>query len=432
MTREPARPALQVWGLPALLLVAFFVRLFFVGNEGFKTDINTYVAWALSLTEHGFRTFYSTSGFADYPPGYLYILAIIGRLWHALFAAHDTGYAVLRALVKLPAILADLGVGILLFALVRRFAGVGTAFGVAAFYLFNPATIYISASWGQVDSIAGGLALLAIYALLRSEDAAPQSRAHTAWIVFAWLSFAYSILIKPQAAVLLPLLVAFAFVDSARRRARIVATALGIGAALLLALLVTEPFHPSNPVAALVWLFQQYAFGSNVYPYNTVNAFNLWALRGTMWVSDTQPILGLPQYLWGLVLVVAAMGLVVWRYVQSRTSTALLEACAIATLAFFILATRMHERYLFNGLLFTIACIPFARRYLAGAIALSIVLFANLLYSLQYLHAVTGSAPGVNTQNLWGLWTTLFSLLAVGTFFVLGYQFLGGAEVRIG
>ena len=86
----------------------------------------------------------------------------------------------------------------------------------------------------------------------------------------------------------------------------------------------------------------------------------------------------------------------------------------------------MHERYLFNGLLFTIACIPFARRYLWGAIALSVVLFANLQYSLQYLQAVTGGEPGVNSQNLWGFWTTVLSLLAVGTFFWLGYQFLGG------
>jgi dolichyl-phosphate-mannose--protein O-mannosyl transferase/Gpi18-like mannosyltransferase len=431
MTHAPARPALQVWGLPALLLLAFFVRLLFIGNEGFKTDINTYVAWTLSLTAHGFGSFYSTSGFADYPPGYFYILAIVGRLWHAFFAPHDSGYAVLRVLVKLPAILADLGVGLLLYAIVRRFATVAVAFGVAAFYLFNPATIYISASWGQVDSISGGLALLAIYALLRSENSSTEggSRAQFVWILCAWLAFAYSILIKPQATVLLPLLVAFAFVDQRRRRERVVATAIGIGAALVLAVVVTEPFHPST-FAPLVWLLQQYAFGSNVYPFNTVNAFNLWALRGTMWVPDTQYILGLPQYLWGLVLVVAAIGLIVWRYVQSRTPESLIEACAIATLAFFILATRMHERYLFNGLLFTIACIPFARRYLWGAIALSIVLFANLLYSLQYLHAVTGGAPGANAQNLWGLWTTVFSLLAVGTFFVLGYQFLGGAEVR--
>ena len=75
----------------------------------------------------------------------------------------------------------------------------------------------------------------------------------------------------------------------------------------------------------------------------------------------------------------------------------------------------MHERYSFNGLLFTIACIPFARRYLWAAIALTVVLFANLVYSLQYLNAVTNSVPGVNEQNLWGLWTTAYSLLAVGT-----------------
>jgi hypothetical protein len=142
-----------------------------------------------------------------------------------------------------------------------------------------------------------------------------------------------------------------------------------------------------------------------------------------MWVPDSQYILGLPQYLWGLVFVTTAIALVVFRYVTARTHAALLEACAVASLAFFILPTRMHERYLFNGLLFTIACIPCARRYLAGAIALSIILLANLLYSLQYLHAVAGGAPSVNGQNLWGLWTTVFSLTAVGTFFMLGYEF---------
>lgn len=434
MTRAPARPHLEVWGVPALFLVGFFARLFFVDNAGFKTDVDTYTAWALSLSEHGFRSFYSTVGFADYPPGYFYILAVVGRIWHALFASRDAGYAILHVLVKLPAILADLGVGALLYAIARRFASAAAAFGVAALYLLNPATIYISASWGQVDSISGGLALLAIYALMRSssfdsgQDDQARPMSGFGWIVGAWLSFGFSLLIKPQAAVLLPVMVAFAFADPSRRRERIVATAAGIGVAFVLALALTEPFHPGNPVAALGWLLQRYAFGSNVYPYNSVNAFNLWALRGTMWVPDGQYILGLPQYLWGLVLVVAALALIVWRYVQDRSCAALLQACAVAALAFFVLATRMHERYLFNGLLFTIACIPFARRYLLGAIALSIVLFANLVYSLQYLQAVTGGAPGVNAQNLWGLGTTLFSLLAVGTFFVLGYQFLGGAE----
>jgi len=423
--RAPARQASLAWGLPALLLGGLIVRLFFIGNEGFKTDVNTYAAWALGLTQHGFAGFYSTIGFADYPPGYFYILAAVGHLWQALFAAHDAGFAILRDLVKLPAILADLGVGALLYVLVRRFASTAVALGAAAFYLFNPATIYISASWGQVDSISGGLALLAIYALLRSEDFAPQSRAHVAWIAGGWLAFGYSLLIKPQAAVLLPLMIAFAFVDPQRRRARLTATAAGIVAALLLALVLSEPFHPSNPVAAFNWLFHLYAYGANVYPYNSVNAFNIWAVRGTLWVSDTQPILGLQQSLWGILLVVAALALVVWRYLQDRTNAALLEGCAVATLAFFVLATRMHERYLFNGLLFTIACIPFARRYLWGAVALTVVLFANLLYSLEYLNVVTNSVAGMNAQNLWGPWTQFFSALAIGTFFALGYWYLG-------
>jgi dolichyl-phosphate-mannose--protein O-mannosyl transferase len=426
--RAPARQDSLVWALPPLLMLGLIVRLFFINNEGFKTDITTYVAWALGLTQHGFATFYSTIGFADYPPGYFYVLAAVGHVWQALFAAHDRSYALLRDFVKLPAIVADLGVGLLLYCVVRRFAGTALSVGAAALYLLNPATICISAVWGQVDSISGGLALLAVYALLRSEDDQPQTRAHLAWIVFAWLAFGYSLLIKPQAAVLLPLLVAFAFVDPSRRRARICATAIGAGAALLLGLLLAEPFHPSNPIAAFGWLFERYAYGANVYPYNSVNAFNLWALRGTLWVPDNQNILMLPQYLWGVLLVLAALALIVWRYLQDRTSQALLEGCAIASLAFFVLATRMHERYLFNGLLFTIACIPFARRYLWGAVALSVVLFANLVYALHYLQVVTNGAAGVDAQNLWGSGTTAFSLLAVATFFVLGYQYLGAAE----
>lgn len=423
--RAAARQSSVVWGLPALLLLGLIVRLFFINNEGFKTDISTYDAWAIALAKHGFGSFYSTIGFADYPPGYFYILAGVGHIWQAFFAAHDAGYAFLRDLVKLPAILADLGVGALLYAIVRRFGGTAYALLAAALYLLNPAIVYISALWGQVDSVAGGLALLAIYCLLRSED---DPRAQTTWIVGAWVAFAYSLLIKPQAAVLLPLIVAFAFVNAGQRGRRLKATGIGIVAALIFALLITEPFHRSNPAAAMAWLFNLYQYGSNVYPYNSVNAFNLWALRGTLWVPDSQPIVMLPQYVWGILLVLAALGLVVWRYLQDRTSQALLEGCAIATLAFFALATRMHERYLFNGLLFTIACIPFARRYLWGALALSLVLFANLVYGLQYLHVMTNNVAGVNAQNLWGHWTQFFSLIAVGTFFVLGYQFLGTTD----
>jgi Gpi18-like mannosyltransferase/predicted membrane-bound dolichyl-phosphate-mannose-protein mannosyltransferase len=414
--------------MPALYFIAFVIRLAFVGDQGFKTDVGTFEAWTISLVDHGLANFYSSTGFADYPPGYFYILALVGHIWQFI-RPHDTGFAWLQLLVKLPAILADIGIGALLFALARRFkASAPLAIGVASLYLFNPATIYISANWGQVDSIAGGFALLAVWLLLKSDDLA--EGAFPYFIPAAWIAFAYSLLIKPQAAVLIPLFIAFAFVDPARRRSRLIGTACGILAAFLLAIVLTEPFHPSDPLTAMSWLLEKYRYGSSVYDYNSVNAFNLWAIHGPQgpgefWDKDSQPIAFLPQYYWGIGLVVAALVLIVWRYVTERTNAALLEACALATLAFFVLATRMHERYSFDALMFVIACVPLARRYLWGAIALTVVLFANLQYSLEYLNVVTQNTPNMNPKNLWGWWTSGFAVISVGTFFGLGYAFLG-------
>jgi dolichyl-phosphate-mannose--protein O-mannosyl transferase len=429
--RTTERSNSAAWTLAGLVAAGLVLRLALVPNEGFSTDISTFQYWAMSLAEHGFGAFYASGSFADYPPGYFYILAVIGHVWEALFKTSDAGhYTVLKFLVKLPGIVADLCLGVLSFAIVRRFASAAWALGAAALVLLNPAIIFNSAAWGQVDSVAAGLALLAIYLLLRSDDDSPE---RFSWnIIFAWAAIAYSLLIKPQAAVVVPIMLAFAFVDPLRRRSRLISTGIGIIVGLVLAVILTEPFHPSNPVAALVWLFGRYQYGSGVYPFNTVNAFNLWAIRGPFWQPDTTPItvfggisLG-PQYLWGLILLIAALTLVLWRYVQAKTPRALLESCAVATLAFFVLSTRMHERYSFDGLAFTIVCLPFAMRYLWGAVIMTVVLFANLQYSLQYLNVMQNHVAGADAQNLWGFGTTVFALLAVGTFFWLGYQFLGG------
>ncbi|HET9029560.1 MAG TPA: phospholipid carrier-dependent glycosyltransferase [Candidatus Aquilonibacter sp.] len=414
------------WALPGILVLGFIIRMLFVHQSGFQTDITTFEAWALSAHDNGLGNFYAKTSFADYPPGYFYILAFIGGIW-APFKAHDPSYSLLAVLVKMPAILADLGIGALLYAVVRRFASPALALGAAAFYVFNPATIFISADWGQVDAIAGGFALLGAYLLLKSDDG-PVDR-FSWYIPAAWVALAYSLLIKPQAAAVIPVFIAFAFTDRVRMRARITATIAGIALAFVFAIALVEPFHASNPIAAMVWLLARYNVGSHVYQFNSVNAFNLWAIRGAMWQPDSQPIgfglLAFAQSTWGIGLVVAALALIVWRYLQDATPESFLEACALGLLAFFVLATRMHERYSFNGLLFCIACLPIARRYLWASIALTVVLFANLIYSLQYLSAVQGGMPGADPHNLWGVWTSLYSLLAVGTFFALGYSYLG-------
>jgi len=412
-----ARP---VW-LLALLAAGLVARLFFIGNAGFHIDVGDFESWALTLAEKGFPQFYSKAGFADYPPGYFYILGAIGWVWE-FFRHADPRYDLLKMMIKVPAIVADLCVGVLLYKLVLRFAGERWALGAAALYVLNPAVIAVSAMWGQVDSIAGGLALLAVYLLLRSEDDEARAR----WfVVGAWLAFAYSLLVKPQAAILIPLFIAWVFVDASRRDARLKATATGIAAALVMTLLVVLPFHPTaNPIDAFGWLLHLYASGASGYASGSVNAFNLWAIRQSFWMPDTMPTLWLPQYVWAIALLVAAATLIVWRYLQGKTQQLFVEAAALLLLAFFMLSTRMHERYIFDGLLFTIACVAFARRYLWASIAFSFTTLLNIVYSLQFLAAEDDKLQ-VNTADLWGFPDHLLSFVNVATFFALGYLFLG-------
>src|SRR5579883_3470544 len=397
----------------------FIVRLLFMGNEGFRNDVSSFEAWAITLAQHPFWEFYNSTSFADYPPGYFYILALVGHVF-TIVSPHNN-YDVLKYLVKLPAVLVDLADGVLLFAIVRRFASERIALAVAAAFIFNPAVIFISAAWGQVDSIAGGLSLFAVYQLLRSE-----SRGGTP-IVYAWLALTYSLLIKPQAAVLIPLFIVFAFVaPQAQRRGRLIATGAGIAAAIAFTFLLTVPFHPTaNPANAFTWLYHKYEFGKNVYAYNSVNAFNLWSAMKPFWQPDSQMIGPWPQYFWGILLVAAATVLVIVRYAGDRSQRALLESAALLTLSFYMLSTRMHERYIYDGLLFTMACIPFARRYVVATIVFSFTLFVNLWYSLTYLGVVTAQTPGVNATDMWPAVTHPLSVLNVGMFFFLGYVYLG-------
>ncbi|HEY8314761.1 MAG TPA: glycosyltransferase family 39 protein [Candidatus Baltobacteraceae bacterium] len=404
-----------------ILAAGLVLRLIFITNQGFKGDVLSFEAWALALNSHPFSQFYNTTSFADYPPGYFYVLWFVGHVF-ALLGSHD--YALLGSLAKLPAIAMDLVDGAIVFAIVRRFADARWALIATGIFVLNPAMIFISAVWGQVDSVSGGLALLGVYLLLRSDD---RDASAFSWdVLLAWLALGYSLLIKPQAAVLIPLFVAFAFVAPQRRRQRLIATAAGIVGASILAFAIVVPFHPTlNPVDAFTWLYQKYNFGKNVYPDNSVNAFNLWAIRWPFWQPDNQPVLFAPMSLWGIVLVVGAAILVVVRYVQIATSRALLESALLLTLAFYMLATRMHERYIFDGLAFAIVAIPFAKRYFWSALVLSFTLLVNLFYSLSYLTVVTDRVPGIDARDMWPWITHPLSLLNVAVFFYLGYVFVG-------
>jgi Gpi18-like mannosyltransferase/predicted membrane-bound dolichyl-phosphate-mannose-protein mannosyltransferase len=425
--------------LGGILFAGFLIRLLFIHADGFKNDVGTFEAWALTLAEHPMREFYDKAGFADYPPGYFFVLWGVGH-FYKFFVHDDPGYNILKILVKLPAILMDLVDGYLIFALVRRFASSAWAFAAMALFVFNPAVIFISAYWGQVDSVAAGVTLGALLLIVNADRAS--RNVLSIYTVFAWLALAYSILIKPPAIVIVPLFLAFPFAtrDGAVRIARLRATGLGVLAALVMAYDVAIAFHPVlNPIAEFHWLYDRYAYASGVYAYSSVNAFNLYALVHHFWESDTQIVpdwamfnrhIGLPQYVWGILLLAVAVALVVSRYVQRREIIALLEGAMILSLGYFVLSTRMHERYIFNAMALAVPLVFYRRRYLYATFLLSATLLGNLIYSLDYLYVMDAKIQGVDAGNLMPYLSRPASFANVLTFFYLGYVFLGsGSDV---
>ena len=90
-SRAVARPGgatSDASALVILLLLGLALRLtiayvLFPGS-GFSSDIGTFTAWATTLAERGPGQFYTSTSFADYPPGYLYVLWLVGGLGQLL------------------------------------------------------------------------------------------------------------------------------------------------------------------------------------------------------------------------------------------------------------------------------------------------------------------------------------------------------------
>jgi dolichyl-phosphate-mannose--protein O-mannosyl transferase len=423
--------------LVVMLLFALAIRIVLLPSLGFHNDIAAFEAWTLALKDNPPWEFYAKTSFADYPPGYFVVLWGLGWLYGLLSNLHlisnaDNSYFALRLLVKVPALVMDLVDAVVIYAIVRRFASERLALLGAGLFAFNPATIYVSAYWGQIDSVSWGFVLLALWLALRSSDDPQKTVVRLVW---AWLAIAFSVLMKPQGALVALVVLAFAVTagEAELRRRRLIGTGLGIVAGFVLTFAVAALFHGSFNVAAdIAWLFERYRFGSTVYPYNTINAFNLYAIKQSFWQPDTVPlsVFGVdagPMWLWGIILVLAATALIVTRYLQKRDDRAFLEAAMLVAFAFFALATRMHERYIFGAFLLAFPLIAFGRQYFWVVGALTVTTLANLVYSFAYQTVMETHPAGVDATNLWGAGSHLLAAVNVAAFFLLGYVYLGGS-----
>jgi len=388
---EPNRPASgplsgrEILAVAVILAVGFFVRLIFMPGEGHSTDVGTFESWTLSLIKYGIHDFYDKAGFVDYPPGYLYVLAAFGWIYN-FFSHTNLPFDALKFAIKAPAVLADLGLAYLSFLLVRRTWSTNAGLWALALVVFNPAVWFVSAYWGQGDSVTALFVVWSVYFMV------------TKRFELAWFMFAFAVLIKPQPIVVVPALLVWQLRSGAPlwRLAFIplIGFAVAYGGSV--------PFAPNtHPVSVLTWLYERYHTGTALYPYNSCNAFNLYSTRLDFWQRDDKLIpdlpyfQGWPQWAWGVTIVSAfvfAVSVRLWRTLasdstQSERESSFYTALFLSLLGLFMFATRMHERYLFSALAFGPLIFNVSPLNRVVYFILSGTFLVNLFYALQYLYA---------------------------------------------
>ena len=452
-----------------LLAVALAVRLVLMPlPDPYDADLTTFwLPWMAYGVEHGLAQLYlQGQPPVNYPPLFLTLLLALGKLYRLI--SPDMAYGpVQSALIKLPAVAADLVIAALLYRAASQIVqdereiapspsmqrgrqqsspeasdvestSPQTARTIgsipllaAALWALNPATFYVSAYWAQVDAI------------------------HTLWMLVALLAavagrwgcsglfMALALLTKLQAAAVLPLILVLALCYSWRAVAW---TLFGLFGTLALGL---APFALDGTLGAVRAV---YLGAVGFYPALTVNAYNFWFLvqfAGLQLLDrlllDTTRILGPVTLRWvGLVLIAGYTALILWmlwrgrlassaRSGQQRYSlgrawltpeqrTVVLFAAGMLVFGFFSLATEMHERYALPALAFL--AIPAAqdRRVLLPYLLLTGSICLNLVRVLPWgpgIFRLIQSIPGDRVlASLVSLalfaWLTVLYLQAAG------------------
>jgi|GEM_PF-1070933 len=174
-----------------IILAGLIVHLIAAAtNSGFPTDMNCFASWSSTVYRGGFSSFYGTTGFIDYPPGYLYFLYIIGFFRETL--GINSGFAS-ELVIKFPAIAANILSGVFIYKIAAKRLTNKHALVCAFLYMFNPAIVFVSAMWGQIDAIYALLCIISVYFLIEKK------------ILPASLIFIASVLIKMQTLMFAPI-----------------------------------------------------------------------------------------------------------------------------------------------------------------------------------------------------------------------------------
>ncbi|MDQ2966376.1 MAG: hypothetical protein M3R57_11060 [Chloroflexota bacterium] len=360
-------PAVGAWtgrhfaALAVGLLVAIVVRLVLLPAAELTGDLDQFVLWTRGIATAPLSQAYDQN--VSFPPVMVYIWGLLAAIEPAFRTVTDASDPGIRALMKVPACLADLGLalGVAWVLRSRPTWAVAGALGIA----LHPAVIDVSAWWGQYESI---YVLIALVAYLLAVGG------HPGW---AAVALAFAVMTKPQA---LPLLVPFAAWYLGRFGYRETFRYAIVGAAVIA--LLWLPFLPAGGPSAYLRNLSEYQ--DEIFAVLSLRAWNPWwlvqeAYAGGNFIADSAVIAGpVTMRHVGFALAAVFEGIVFLAVVRATSARNLALGLAAAALVAFCALTTMHERYAYAALVFLVPLLH-DRRVLAVWLVFGIFFALNLL-----------------------------------------------------
>lgn len=305
-----------------ILIFGLIIRLSLSFLPAFEADQNAFRFWVNRLATVGFADFYTPYVFTNNPLGIMYFFWIIGVLKTTVLSSIISSSNI-DIFLKLAGNTADLITGFLIYKIIKEKLTDKAGIIAAMLYIFNPGLTFNSAVWGQYDSIAILFLVLCIYYCLIKRSP-----------ILSSIFFSLACVTKPQAVALVPFLLFFYLKNYSP-----IKWLYSLFAFILTATVVFLPFFPDNPFYGMYYVNSG---STTLYNCTSCNALNLWGIIGN-WKNDSELFLKLPLLYWSIILLSICL-IVIFSFRRLKGNILFLTA-SLSILSFFMLLTRMHERY---------------------------------------------------------------------------------------
>lgn len=378
-----------------LFFLVAFVIYFILSIPYFSGDVKNHIVWGKSILDLGPYEFYSRYfhdyAFPNYPPVAMLLFAMSFKLYQLFyqliwflnnaipffpsnFIIFSESLNMKAAFLKIPSLLSTITLSFLIFKiglLIKPVIKKKYLFLLCISFLINPAIFYLSVVWGQIDLLPVLFLLLAFYFIYKKQN------------ITSAILMAMALLSKQTIIIFWPVLLIYAFKIFTLKK-----TLINFLVTLITVFIFYVPFLGFSPLELLNLYTSNFSYVAQV---TEVNAINIWGyLFDFHPTEDSRLIFNLTYqqvgYLLflGLILPVV-VALLIKKFKIEKNNYFYLVAYGffLISIFYFIVLTRMHERYLIASVVFSYILVLFKKFHIFNLIFFSFLVFLNLYRGLE-------------------------------------------------